>query len=156
MTCPPSARRWSRSSPRAATPNRPPPPPDRGRCCRVACTGSPRRVVSPRAPVPPRGRARRWLHVATRRPRSEEGLSMRRSIGLVLVGLGVLMLVLAPMSRWYAYPRLAVVSNDVAERVSTGSDVTVLDLGAVVRQEAEVERVTDIRSVRRIIPDQGE
>lgn len=81
---------------------------------------------------------------------------MRRSIGLVLVGLGVLMLVLAPLSRWYAYPRLAVVSNDVAERVSTGSDVTVLDLGAVVRQEAEVERVTDVRSVRRIIPDQGE
>ncbi|MBB5789633.1 porin PorA family protein [Jiangella mangrovi] len=81
---------------------------------------------------------------------------MRRSIGLVLVGLGVLMLVLAPLSRWYAYPRLAVVPNDVAERVSTGSDVTVLDLGAVVRQEAEVERVTDVRSVRRIIPDQGE
>ncbi|WP_116948527.1 DUF3068 domain-containing protein [Jiangella endophytica] len=81
---------------------------------------------------------------------------MRRSIGLVLVGLGVLMLVLAPMSRWYAYPRLAVVSNDVAERVSTGSDVTVLDLGAVVRQEPEVERVTDVRSVRRIIPDRGD
>lgn len=81
---------------------------------------------------------------------------MRRSIGLVLVGLGVLMLVLAPMARWYAYPRLAVVSNDVAERVSTGSDITVLDLGAVVRQEAEIERVTDVRSVRRIIPDQGE
>ncbi|SDU75196.1 DUF3068 domain-containing protein [Jiangella alkaliphila] len=81
---------------------------------------------------------------------------MRRSIGLVLVGLGVLMLVLAPLSRWYAYPRLAVVSNDVAERVSTGTDVTVLDLGAVVRQEGEVERVTDIRNVRRIIPDQGD
>ncbi|TDD71702.1 DUF3068 domain-containing protein [Jiangella aurantiaca] len=81
---------------------------------------------------------------------------MRRSIGLVLVGLGVLMVVLAPMSRWYAYPRLAVVSNDVAERVSTGADVTVLDLGAVVRQDAEVERVTDVRSVRRIIPDQGD
>ncbi|RIQ16013.1 DUF3068 domain-containing protein, partial [Jiangella rhizosphaerae] len=81
---------------------------------------------------------------------------MRRSIGLVLVGLGVLMLVLAPLARWYAYPRLAVVSNDVAERVSVGSDVTVLDLGAVVRQEAQVERVTDVRSVRRIIPDQGD
>jgi hypothetical protein len=81
---------------------------------------------------------------------------MRRSVGLVLVGLGVLMLVLAPLSRWYAYPQLAVVPNDVAERVSTGADITVLDLGAVVRQEPEVERVTDVRSVRRIIPDQGE
>ncbi|WP_053202994.1 DUF3068 domain-containing protein [Jiangella muralis] len=81
---------------------------------------------------------------------------MRRSIGLVLVGLGVLMLVLAPLSRWYAYPRLAVVSNDVAERVSAGNAVTVLDLGAVVRQDAEIERVTDVRSVRRIIPDQGD
>ncbi|PZF84314.1 DUF3068 domain-containing protein [Jiangella anatolica] len=81
---------------------------------------------------------------------------MRRSIGLVLVGLGVLMLVLAPLSRWYAYPRLAVVPNDVAERVSTGAGVTVLDLGAVVRQDAEVERVTDVRTVRRIIPDQGD
>ncbi|WP_162605654.1 porin PorA family protein [Jiangella ureilytica] len=81
---------------------------------------------------------------------------MRRSVGLVLVGLGVLMLVLAPLSRWYAYPQLAVVPNEVAERVSTGADITVLDLGAVVRQEPEVERVTDVRSVRRIIPDQGE
>ena len=81
---------------------------------------------------------------------------MRRSVGLVLVGLGVLMLVLAPLSRWYAYPQLAVVPDDVAERVSTGADITVLDLGAVVRQEPEVERLTDVRSVRRIIPDQGE
>lgn len=78
---------------------------------------------------------------------------MRRKIGLILMGLGVLMLVLAPLSRWYAYPRLAVVPDDVAERVSEGRDVTVLDLGAVVSGEGPITRVTDVRSVRKIIPD---
>lgn len=80
---------------------------------------------------------------------------MRRSIGLVLVGLGVLLLVLAPLSRWYAYPQLAVASDETAERVSTGSDVVVLDLGAVISREGEIERSTDVRSVRRIVPDRG-
>jgi hypothetical protein len=33
---------------------------------------------------------------------------MRRAIGYVLVGLGAFLLVLAPLSRWYVYPRVAV------------------------------------------------
>ena len=60
---------------------------------------------------------------------------MRRSIGLALVGLGVLMLVAAPLLRWYAYPRLAVVSDAATEQISTGQDVTVLDRAAVLTQE---------------------
>ncbi|WP_298327744.1 porin PorA family protein [Haloactinopolyspora sp.] len=78
---------------------------------------------------------------------------MRRSIGLALVGLGVLMLVAAPLLRWYAYPRLAVVSDAATEQISTGQDVTVLDRAAVLTQEGPMERSTDVRSVRRIVPD---
>lgn len=78
---------------------------------------------------------------------------MRRSIGLVLVGLGVLMLALAPLLRWYAYPRLAVVSDDVVERVSSGQDVVVLDRAALLNGSGTVERSTDIHSVRKVVPD---
>jgi hypothetical protein len=33
---------------------------------------------------------------------------MRRAVGCVLVGLGMFLLVLAPLARWYVYPRVAV------------------------------------------------
>ena len=37
---------------------------------------------------------------------------MRRAIGLVLLGLGVFLLVLAPALKWYAYPELAKIPQD--------------------------------------------
>lgn len=78
---------------------------------------------------------------------------MRRTVGLVLIGLGVLMLVLVPLMRWYAYPRLAVVASEVDEQVMAARDVTVLDRGALLRRERDVTRVTDVQAVQKIIPD---
>lgn len=57
---------------------------------------------------------------------------MRRLVGLVLVGLGVALLILGPMLRWYAAPRLLVAPLDqFSETVSQASDVTYLDVGAL-------------------------
>jgi hypothetical protein len=76
---------------------------------------------------------------------------MRRTIGVVLLGLGALLLVMAPLLRWYAYPRLAVIPQEVTERVSVGRDVTVLDLTAAANRR-EPTRTTDVRTVRKIVP----
>ncbi len=57
---------------------------------------------------------------------------MRRVAGLVLIGLGVALLVLAPMLKWYAAPRLLLAPLDqFSETVSEASDVTYLDIGAL-------------------------
>ncbi len=108
---------------------------------------------------------------------------MRRTVGLALVVIGALLLVLSPLLRWYAYPRLAVVSDTVAEgetlvvpdwctadgqeetleagdpnvacTMSAGEDVTVLDITAVAQGKDDVTRTVDIMSVRRVVPDVG-
>lgn len=57
---------------------------------------------------------------------------MRRVVGLVLIGLGVALLIIGPMLRWYAAPRLLVAPVDqFSETVSEASDVTYLDVGAL-------------------------
>lgn len=57
---------------------------------------------------------------------------MRRIIGLVVLGLGVFLLVLAPMLKWYAAPRLLVAPLDqYSTTVSEASDVTYLDIAAL-------------------------
>ena len=85
---------------------------------------------------------------------------MRRTLGYALVCLGVLALALAPLLRWYAYPRIAVVDDTVAESgenvvtlTSVGEDVTVLDIALVAAGEAEATRVTTVTSERTVRPD---
>lgn len=57
---------------------------------------------------------------------------MRRIVGLVLLGLGVFLLVVGPMLRFYAAPRLLAAPLDqFSETVSTADDVTYLDIGAL-------------------------
>ena len=73
---------------------------------------------------------------------------MRRNVGLVLLVFGTLFLVLAPLLRWYAYPRLAVAPQDQASTtVSSGSDVTVFSIPALLAGE-DPEVVTDVTSTR--------
>jgi Porin PorA len=73
---------------------------------------------------------------------------MRRNVGLVLLVVGALFLVLAPLLRWYAYPRLAVAPQDQASTtVSSGTDVTVFSIPALLAGE-DPEVVTDVTSTR--------
>lgn len=105
---------------------------------------------------------------------------MRRNVGLVLVALGALLFVLAPMLRFYAYPRVAVIGDLATEdgtpvpeacqtkggatevdkgeiliscSVSAGSNVEILDLEAIVSGSSNVTRTTDISSVRKVVPN---
>lgn len=63
----------------------------------------------------------------------EEGKSlMRRTVGLIVLGLGVFLLVVAPLLKWYAAPRLLLAPLDqFSETVSEATDVTYLDIGAL-------------------------
>ena len=73
---------------------------------------------------------------------------MRRTFGLVLIGLGAFLLVFAPMLRFYAYPRLAVVPLDqYTQTVSYGPGATILDIGSF----SEIQ--TDLTSVRTVRGD---
>lgn len=73
---------------------------------------------------------------------------MRRAVGFSLVAAGVLLLVLAPLLRWFVWPRVAVTPLDqFAIAVSTGTDLTVFDAGTLS------ERTTDLTSTRRVIAD---
>lgn len=57
---------------------------------------------------------------------------MRRTVGLIVLGLGVFLLVVAPLLKWYAAPRLLLAPLDqFSETVSEASDVTYLDIGAL-------------------------
>lgn len=73
---------------------------------------------------------------------------MRRIVGLILVVVGALFLVLAPLLRWYAYPRLAVAPQDQATTtVSSGTDLTVFSIPNLLAGE-DPEVVTDVTSTR--------
>jgi hypothetical protein len=69
-----------------------------------------------------------------------------RRTGLVLVGLGVFVLALAFLSRFYMYDRIAVVPIDY-ERVlvSEGSDATIFDIGS------QSEVTTDLVATRNVV-----
>ncbi len=73
---------------------------------------------------------------------------MGRRTGLVLVGLGVFVLALALLSRFYMYDRIAVVPLD-QERVlvSEGSDATIFDIGS------QSEVTSDLVSTRNVVGD---
>ncbi len=72
---------------------------------------------------------------------------MRRIVGLVLLGLGVFLLVLGPMLRFYAAPRLLVAPLDqFSQTVSEAEDVTYLDIGALeVRTGRSFEATRTVR-----------
>jgi len=76
---------------------------------------------------------------------------MRRGIGLVLIGLGAALLVLAPMLRFYAVPKLAVAPldlNPANTSDSSGTVTTVVDL-ATATEKSNVE----LNSIRRTKAD---
>lgn len=78
---------------------------------------------------------------------------MRRTTGLILIAVGVLLLVLGPALRFYAYPRLAIVPNDQTQSVSVGDDVRILDIALVAEGADHPVRPMDVVSTRRVIPD---
>ena len=74
---------------------------------------------------------------------------MRRVIGLVLLGLGVFLLVLAPLLRFYMLPALAKAPLDQdSETVSVAEDATFLDVGALELRTGET-----LTASRRVIGD---
>ncbi|HSJ62098.1 MAG TPA: DUF3068 domain-containing protein [Jiangellaceae bacterium] len=82
---------------------------------------------------------------------------MRRPIALVAIALGTLLLLLAPLLRWFVYPQVAVVPHDTeTTTVSFGEDIRILDIAAVLAGRTAVERVTDITSTRGTVSLVGE
>jgi hypothetical protein len=82
---------------------------------------------------------------------------MRRLIALVAIALGTLLLLLAPLLRWFVYPQVAVVPHDTeTTTVSFGEDIRILDIAAVLAGRTAVERVTDITSTRGTVSLVGE
>jgi hypothetical protein len=72
---------------------------------------------------------------------------MRRPLGLVLVAVGVALLALAPLLRFYAYPALAKAPLDQdSQTVSVAPDATYLDIGAL--EIVEGATLTATRRVR--------
>ena len=68
---------------------------------------------------------------------------MRRPLGLVLLALGVALLALAPLLRFYIYPSLAKAPLDQdSQTVSVAPDATYLDIGALELVEGETLTAT--------------
>jgi hypothetical protein len=68
---------------------------------------------------------------------------MRRPLGLVLLTLGVALLALAPLLRFYIYPSLAKAPLDQdSQTVSVAPDATYLDIGALELVEGETLTAT--------------
>ena len=73
---------------------------------------------------------------------------MRRKVGLAVIALGALFLILAPLLKWYAYPRLAVAPQDQeSTTVSTGENVTIFSIPELV-EGRDPQVVTDVTSTR--------
>ncbi|QNN53032.1 DUF3068 domain-containing protein [Nocardioides mesophilus] len=71
---------------------------------------------------------------------------MRRIVGLVLVGLGMFLLVLAPLARFYAYPKLAVAPYDQNTlTVLNGPGATVFDIASL--SEIRTDLTTTAKTV---------
>ena len=72
---------------------------------------------------------------------------MRRTVGLVLLALGVAFLVLAPLLRFYALPNLATAPLDQdSQTVSVAENATFLDIGALEQRTGQT--LTATRRVR--------
>jgi len=75
------------------------------------------------------------------------GTASHRTVGLALIGLAAFLFVLAPMLRWYVYPRLAVVPADIDRTLVSVGDATILDIDDLA------ERHTDLTSTRIVRSD---
>ncbi|MEU0371783.1 DUF3068 domain-containing protein [Streptomyces sp. NPDC006283] len=72
---------------------------------------------------------------------------MHRRAGLVLVALAVFFAALAPLLRWYAFPRLAKIpAGQYQEMVLEAKPATLLDYGTL--QAEEVEKVTIVQTLK--------
>jgi hypothetical protein len=74
------------------------------------------------------------------------GSAVVRKLSVVLIGLGAFLIVLAPMIRWYAYPRVAV--NPANQRSITtlvGSNATIFDIGTL--KEITTDLTTKVRTI---------
>ncbi|MFJ5258994.1 DUF3068 domain-containing protein [Streptomyces sp. NPDC088387] len=72
---------------------------------------------------------------------------MRRKSGLVLLALAVFFAALAPLMRWYAFPRLAKVpANQYQDMVLEAKDATLLDYGTM--QARTVPKVTIVQTLK--------
>lgn len=72
---------------------------------------------------------------------------MRRPLGIALLGVGVFLVVLAPLLRFYAYPSLAKAPLDQdSQTVSVATDATYLNIGAL--EIVEGETLTATRRVK--------
>jgi hypothetical protein len=81
---------------------------------------------------------------------------MRRKVGFVVVALGALFLVLAPLLRWYVYPRLAVAPQDQeSTTVSEGQDVTIFSIPELAAGN-DPQVVTDVTSTRGTVSIVGD
>jgi hypothetical protein len=68
---------------------------------------------------------------------------MRRTVGLILLALGVAFLVLAPLLRFYALPNLAKAPLDQnSQTVSVAENATYLDIGALQQRTGETLTAT--------------
>lgn len=69
-----------------------------------------------------------------------------RKLSVVLIALGAFLIVLAPMARWYAYPRVAV-APAAQKSVTTlvGPDATIFDIATL--SEIQTDLVTKVRTV---------
>lgn len=79
---------------------------------------------------------------------------MRRGLGLVLIGLGVAFLVLAPMVRWYVVPRVAVAPLDLDPKNtsdSAGTVATVIDLAAGGTESHDVALLSTRRTKADVV-----
>ncbi|MFJ3910453.1 DUF3068 domain-containing protein [Streptomyces vinaceus] len=73
---------------------------------------------------------------------------MRRTASLVLLALAVFLAALAPLLRWYAYPRLAKIPpNQYQEMVLEAKDATLLDYTAGM-QPKKVDKVTIVQTLK--------
>lgn len=80
---------------------------------------------------------------------------MRRVVGYVLLGLGAFMLVLAPLLRFYAAPRLAKAPLDqYSITVSRAPNATFLDIGKLEIRKGET--LTATRTVRGDVPSSSD
>lgn len=75
-----------------------------------------------------------------------EGVRVVRKLSIVLLALGAFLIVVAPMARFYAYPRLAVAPvNQNSVTTLVGPDATIFDIAAL--EEIQTDLVTTVRTV---------
>lgn len=69
-----------------------------------------------------------------------------RKLSLVLIALGAFLIVLAPMVRWYAYPRVAVApAAQKSVTVLVGPDATIFDIATL--KEITTDLTTTVRTI---------